>query len=373
MRQNQNDYYSQNNAEWEEDPYERGFAHKLYEDEYEPPLESYPVYEEEEIDYIPCEEIQEQPLGYRRPERKKKKKKHTGRKVLITLLILFILIPALLLGTLWVLAKPPMGQEDGRISGSCTILLAGTDESGDRTDTLMLLNMNRTEGRISLMSIPRDTRVNSSYWPQKINAAYGMNGGGEEGMEALMDYVKECIGFRPDGYVLVELDVFIDLVDLFGGVEFDVPMDMYYEDPTQDLYINLSKGLQTLDGNQAMGLVRYRYGYADADIGRVSVQRDFMMAAMSQWASLKNIPKLPQALKLIMDNAITDLDTANLTWLAQSVLQCGTEDMQMMTIPHYLSSPYVIIDGDADYLECINTYFNPYEKPVTQEDLNIAY
>ena len=370
MNRNQNDNYGRNSAQWEEDPYERGFAHKLYEDEYEPPLVEYPEYEEEQ--YLPYEpEPTESPRGYRRPVRKKKK--HTGRKILISLLIILILIPALLLGTLWVLAKPPMDQEDGRISGSSTILLAGTDESGDRTDTIMLLNINRSEGRISLMSIPRDTRVNSSYSPQKINAAYGMNGGGEEGMDALMDYVGECIGFRPDGYVLVELDVFIDLVDLFGGVEFDVPMDMYYEDPTQDLYINLQKGLQTLNGNQAMGLVRYRYGYADADIGRVSVQRDFIMAALSQWASLKNIPKLPQALNLILDNSVTDLNTANLTWLAQSVLQCGTDDMQMLTIPHYLSGQYVIIDADEDYLNCINTYFNPYEKDITWEDLNIAY
>lgn len=372
MNRNQDDFYRQNNTDWEEDPYERGFAHKLYEDEYEPPQADYPIYEDE-MTYIPVEETDPTTeRGYRRPQ-KKKKKKHTGRKILIALLILLIIIPALLLGTLWILSEQPMGRSRGRIEGSCTILLAGTDESGNRTDTLMLLNLNRKEGRISLMSIPRDTRVNSSYWPQKINAAYGMNNGGEEGMDALMDYVKDCIGFRPDGYVLVELDVFIDLVDLFGGVEFDVPMDMYYEDPTQDLYINLQAGMQTLDGEQAMGLVRYRYGYADADIGRVSVQRDFMMAAMSQWASVKNIPKLPQALKLITDNALTDLSTNNLIWLAQSVLQCGTDDMQMLTIPHYLTSEYVIIDADSDYLDCINTYFNPYEEEITGEDLNIAY
>lgn len=373
MNRNNDDFFKQNTDEWEEDPYERGFAHKLYEDQYEPPLAQQSTDTEEA--YMPyIDETDERPRGYRRPERKrKKKKKHTVRKLLITLLILFVLIPAVLLGALWLMAESPMAQATGRIDGSCTILLAGTDESGDRTDTIMLLNVNRSEGRISLMSIPRDTRINSSYWPQKINAAYGMNGGGEEGMDALMDYVKECIGFRPDGYVLVELDVFIDLVNLFGGVEFDVPMDMYYEDPSQDLYIDLEAGLQTLDGNQAMGLVRYRYGYANADIGRVSVQRDFMMAAMSQWASLENIPKLPQALKLISSNALTDLETRHLIWLAQSVLQCGTDDMQMQTIPHYLTSEYVIIDDDADYFDCINTYFNPYEKEITPEDLNIAH
>lgn len=366
MKQNWNDRYT------EEDPYEKGFAHKLYEYEDEPEEAYYGDYAVQE-EYIPCDTEEEvrtlSPKGYRRP----KKKKRTGRKILLTLLILLILIPAVLLGGLLLFAKAPMGSTLDRKDGSCTILLAGTDESGDRTDTIMLLNLNRKEGRISLMSIPRDTRVNSTYWPQKINAAYGMNGGGQEGMEALMDYVKDCVGFRPDAYVLLELDVFIDLVDLFGGVEFDVPMDMYYEDPAQDLYIDLAAGLQTLNGEQAMGLVRYRYGYADADIGRVSVQRDFMMAALDQWASVKNIGKLPRALKLITDNAITDLSVNNLTWLAQSVLQCGTGDMQMLTIPYYLTSEYVIIDADDDYLECINTNFNPYTKAVTREDLHLAY
>ena len=246
-------------------------------------------------------------IGYKRP-----RKKHPFRKILIALFILAVLIPSLLLGALLLFAKAPMGSTVGRKAGSATILLAGTDESGDRTDTIMLLNLNRDAGKISLMSIPRDTRVNSTYWPQKINAAYGMNGCGTEGMEALMDYVKDCVGFRPDGYILVELDVFIDLVDLFGGVDFYVPMNMHYEDPAQDLYIDLHEGQQILNGEQSMGLVRYRYGYSDADIGRVSVQRDFMMTAMSQWAKVSNITKLPKAMSYLKDNAVTDLSVSNL-------------------------------------------------------------
>lgn len=353
--------------EEEEDPYERGFAHKLYADDQNVYRTQYMDYGTEDV-YDDEEEDALQHRGYRRP-----RKTHPFRKILIALFILAVLIPSLLFGALLLFAKTPMGSTIGRKDGSATILLAGTDESGDRTDTIMLLNIDRKAGRISLMSIPRDTRVNSTYWPQKINAAYGMNGGGAEGMEALMDYAKDCVGFRPDGYILIELDVFIDLVDLFGGVNFYVPMNMYYEDPAQDLYINLQEGQQVLNGEQSMGLVRYRYGYADADIGRISVQRDFMMTAMSQWAKGSNITKLPKAMSLLKENAVTDLSVSNLTWLAQSVLQCGTEDMQMQTIPFYLTYEYVIIDADEDYLKLINDYFNPYTKDVTQEDLNIAH
>ena len=193
-------------------------------------------------------------------------------------------------------------------------------------------------------------------------------------MDALLEYVSECVGFCPDGYMLIDLNVFVELVDLMGGVRFDVPCDMYYNDPTQDLYINLTAGEQTLNGEQAMGLVRFRSGYAMADLQRVNVQRDFLSAAMHQWLSVKNLFRLPKALKLLMDNTFTDLSMENLLWLGESVLLCGTGDMQMMTIPNYLSDggEYVIINGD-ELLPIINESFNPYEKDVTWDDLYIAY
>lgn len=349
----------------EEDPYERGFADKLYED-YDMPLE---------------EPFQEQPrhIPVERPTRpayrpkKGKKKKHRVLRFFGKLLLILFAIFALVLLMLHLVAQPPKGKGPGvHLEDSCTILLAGTDESGDRTDTIMLLNVNKSAGRISLMSIPRDTKVNSTYTPHSINLAYGVNGKGEEGMDSLMDYVSECIGFRPDGYVLIELDAFVDLVDLFGGVEFDVPMDMYYDDPAQDLHIALEAGLQHLDGEAAMGLVRYRYGYLDADITRVSVQRNFISAALGQWVSAGNIFKAPRALLTLTSNTTTDLSAANLVWLAEAVLACGTDDIFMTTVPFYFSEYYVIIDADSDYLDMINTYFNPYENAVIWEDLSIA-
>lgn len=78
-----------------------------------------------------------------------------------------------------------------------------------------------------------------------------------------------------------------------GGVTFDVPVEMHYNDPSQNLYIDLSAGEQKLDGAQAMQVMRFRSGYADADLGRVKVQRDFLAAALHQWASVKNAYKLP--------------------------------------------------------------------------------
>ncbi|MBQ7870922.1 MAG: LCP family protein [Oscillospiraceae bacterium] len=338
-----------------DDAYERGFADKLYADE-EEPLSRYQANRPEEPQ---VQWENEEYHGYRRHGRKK-------RRLWRALLVIAVLILCLF-GLHQLLVRQPKGEATGRKQGSTTILLAGTDESGDRTDTIMLLNVDREAKRISLLSIPRDTWVNSTYTPHKINIAYGVNGKGESGMDALMDYVADCVGFRPDGYLLVELDVFIDLVDLFGGVDFDVPCAMDYDDPSQGLSIHLQPGMQTLDGYAAMGVVRFRSGYAMADLERVNVQRDFMKAAMEQWARVGNIGKLPRAISLVLDHATTDLSSGNLLWLAESVALC--KEMNMLTVPYTLDATYVYIDPTEDYLNTINTCFTPYEQEVTRADL----
>lgn len=407
-----------NDTPEEEDPYEKGFADKLYEDDDEEDLtvkkpEPQPVIRAYNADYHrapprdragetqqprraredatqryyavqepeyrapqkPRRKAEPQPAAYEEPETPKKKKPGFG-KGLAKFLLVVLLIIALLTGVLFLVAKQPVDAncDLARKRGNSTILLAGTDASGDRTDTIMLLNIDRKAGKLSLMSIPRDTKVNSTYTPHKINAAYGVNGSGEQGMDALMEYVSECIGFRPDGYMLIDLNVFVELVDLMGGVRFDVPCDMYYNDPTQDLYINLQAGEQKLNGEQAMGVVRFRSGYAMADLERVNVQRDFLSAALHQWVSVKNLWKLPKALSLLLDHTLTDLSTANLLWMAESVVLCGTGDMMMTTIPHGLNGDgeYVLIDAQ-ETLDLVNESFCPYEQRITMDDLYIAY
>lgn len=344
-------------TEWEftpdetEDPYERGFADKLYEDMEEP---QYIVDED-------CEPLQ------------KPKPKRRG-KVFLRIAVALIVVLAVSIGALFLLAERP-GKEGSAThkDGVATILIAGTDESGLRTDALMLLCTDRDKGKINVMSIPRDTKVNASYWPQKINLAYHMNGTGEDGMYWLMDYVRQCVGFLPDGYILVNLDCFIELVDIFGGVEFDVPCDMYYSDPSQGLNIQISQGMQTLSGEQAMGLVRFRSGYAMADLQRVNVQRDFLKTAIGQWVSVWNLPKFFSAMGILKDNSVTDLTWRNYLWLAWSAVLCGTDDMTMTTIPYYLSGDYVCIDADTEYLDLLNDYFNPYERAIEFDDLRIAH
>lgn len=333
------------------------------------PVSARQMFEDEE------DEDEEDDELYERP--RKKRKGRWIKRIFILLLILLVLAAVVALVSKLIATQPVYDGADSlgaRKDGSSTILLIGTDEGGTRTDTLMLMNVNTSEKQVSLVSIPRDTRVNGSYSVPKINGVYGINGGGEEGMEMLQQRVKESIGFWPDGYIMVNLDSFVDLVDLMGGVTFNVPQDMYYNDPSQDLYIDLKAGEQKLNGTEAMGLVRFRSGYATADLGRVDVQREFVSAAAKQWVNPMLVFKTPQLVAWLGGNVETDMNVKELSWLAWAMLRCDLDNIQTETLPgnattisggsYYLLDPYKVPDT-------VNRCINPYERDITVDDLTI--
>ena len=191
------------------------------------------------------------------------------------------------------------------------------------------------------MSIPRDTYA-PAYVVPKINSAYGAVGGGEKGMEQLMEQVKNVIGFLPDGYALVDLGAFVEAVDLLGGLDFDVPMDMDYDDPDQNLFIHLRAGEQHLTGEQLMWVVRFRSGYANADIGRTEVQRAVLKTAMKQWLRPKTLAALPGLWRIYQENLTTDLSVRNIVWIARVLLKSMGGDMEANVLPGYAA-----MAGDA--------------------------
>ena len=318
------------------------------------------------------EEALAAPAGRGR-KKQEKPKRHTGLRILAVLVLLLAILTA---AFHFLIASQPEAENalSARKPGTSTILVAGTDEGGYRTDSMMLVNVDRTEKTISLVSIPRDTLIYCEYSVPKINSAYGWAGGGEQGMQELLLRVSEIIGFTPDGYIVVDLSIFRQLVDLMGGVTFDVPVDMHYSDPTQDLSIDLQAGKQHLNGEQAMQVARFRSGYATADLGRIEVQRALVSAAIRQWVSPKGAIHLPQAVKLVADHTNTDLSTRNLLWLAESFLLCSRSDIRSATLPGYAanfsSGSYYVLDA-AGVADIVNQYLNPYEKGVEAVDLFI--
>lgn len=215
--------------------------------------------------------------------------------------------------------------------GYYNILIAGTDHDGFRTDTLMIARLDTVNHTVALMSIPRDTIVETSSGFTKINSIYGIYGCGKRGMEALMLEVEDLLGFMPSGYAIVNLNAFVELVDLVGGVDYNVPVDMYHVDPTQDLYIDLKKGYQHLDGEKAMQLVRFR-GYSAADIERTHVQQKFLVTLAKQCLTLSNLTKIGDYCDIFVRNVSTNYTANNLVYFAQELVKCNFDNMTTYTL-----------------------------------------
>lgn len=319
---------------------------------------------------------QEQSLS-EETDRHRARRAKPKRRIGLRIVLVVVLLLAMMVGAFhFVLARQPEAAFalGDRKKGSATILVAGTDEGGYRTDSMLLVNVDRQGKAVSLVSIPRDTLIYCEYSIPKLNSAYGWAGGGEDGMEELLLRVSEITGFMPDGYVVVELEVFEELVDLMGGIRFDVPVDMHYADPTQGLNIDLQAGEQKLTGEQAMQVARFRSGYATADLGRIEVQRALVRAALEQWVSIKGALRLTKAIKLVTEHTNTDLTTANLLWLAESFLLCANEEVNDATLPGYAanftSGSYYVLEAQG-VADMVNQYLNPYSTDVSAAELSI--
>jgi len=257
-----------------------------------------------------------------------------------------------------------------RREGFFTVLVVGIDAASNSTDTIMLAAFDSNLKKMSIMSIPRDTITNTTRVNKKINAAYVSHG---KEIEALCEEVESVTGVYPDKYALVTVDGFIDVIDAIGGVEVDVPIDMVYNDPTQDLTINIKKGLQTLDGYDSMGFMRYRKTYAEGDIGRIKVQHTFVDAVVKKMLTPATFAKIPELAEIIQDNVETDLTLGNEIWIGKQMLTMNLEeDVLMTTLPgyaeYYEGLSYYFPNEEA-ILEIVNESFNPYVEPIEELDL----
>lgn len=265
-----------------------------------------------------------------------------------------------------------------RAPGTYTFLLVGRDHASNSTDTIIVGRMDTKAHTIDFVSIPRDTLINISWanTPKKLNAVYpGFINSGSSGIEGLKTHVKNLLGFDVDCYAVVSIKAVEQAVDAIGGVWFDVPTDMHYWDPDQDLHIDIDKGYQLLNGEDAVKVCRFRDTYAGGDIERIGVQQDFLKALASQLLTLGNIPNLPTLLEILGSNLDTDLSPANIAWFARQFLACGMDGISFQTMPWSTACmingvSFVSIDVD-NWLEMVNERLNPYVEPVTAANVNI--
>lgn len=243
----------------------------------------------------------------------------------------------------WAVTKEPPTFLDSVIEKklpSKNVLILGTDESRLRSDVMMLGCLNTETNTIDLISIPRDTRVKLKGEYHKINNALTYGGG-----ELACSTVQALTGIQVNTYVLIDFDAFAKIIDILGGVDFDVPQNMYYSDPTQDLLINLKKGQQHLDGAKAEQLVRYRQ-YLRGDEDRISVQRDFMQALFEQKLNAGIILKLPQIIREVFDSVDTNMSMSDMISYAGIAGKFNADSLTTHQLP---GSPKTI-DGLSYYI-----------------------
>jgi LCP family protein required for cell wall assembly len=213
------------------------------------------------------------------------------------------------------------------------ILVLGVDETSPtdprRSDTMILLSYNPKTNKAYILSIPRDTMIKlDKYGTQKINAAYPIGG-----PQLAMDMVSQLIGEPVDYYVKIGYEGFKQLVDDLGGVEMNVPVDMNYDDYAGNLHIHLKKGVQLLDGEKALQLVRFRHGYAEQDLERVKVQREFLLAMFEKAKNPSTLLKINRILKTINQYVETNIPPVTMLKYADYILKLDKENIKTATLP----------------------------------------
>ena len=228
-----------------------------------------------------------------------------------------------------------------------TILAYGVDNDAGGSDTNMLVRFDAENKKIDVVSLPRDTLMSNG---RKLNSSYN-NGGTEK----LRSNIEDMLGVPVDFYVSVDLKGFIALIDQIGGVDFDVPEDMDYDDPYQDLHIHFKKGLQHLSGQQSMEVVRFRHnndgsGYGTEDIGRIGTQQAFLKTVFKKM--LANPQKITSYAQIFSEYVIS----------FATLPGDGTGWYKGMSV--YALDP-------AQVLEMTNSMLNPYAADITAADQNI--
>ncbi len=230
------------------------------------------------------------------------------------------------------------------------VLIIGEDKVAGLYDTIGIMNIDKKNKKVKIIMIPRDTYIQynkkvihylenagKSGDPAfyKINCAHNIgpimkykSKFSQYSISFLADVIKEVFSIEVDDYVKVNTEGFVDIVDLFGGVDIEVPYNMNFDDPFQNLSIHLNKGFQHLDGKQAEGFVRFRQGYDEknvlisyGDTERKKNQITFIKAFINQHATLENITKIPGLLKSMNKNVKTSVGVGDVLMSYTGILK----------------------------------------------------
>lgn len=282
-----------------------------------------------------------------------RKKKKTWKKILLAILLILIILIGWFAyrtykngGGLGGMLATVVGHDENTKKDlkeiKVLILGVSTDLDSELTDTIMVASYNPNTQTANLLSIPRDTftgkNKSKATSSQKINCLYNIT----RTPQKTLDAVNEITGLDIKYYMVIKTEALVKLVDAIGGVEFNVPINMYYTDKTQNLVIDLKAGTQTIDGNKAEQLLRFRHNndgtsypveYGDNDFGRMRTQRDFIMATLKQTLKPSNIFKLGQILEIANENVETNLEISYVKDYIPYAVEFNTDNLKTAALP----------------------------------------
>ncbi|MBQ4353314.1 MAG: LCP family protein [Clostridia bacterium] len=282
---------------------------------------------------------------------------------------------------------PDAGKEDEYVAqkGLYNILVIGHDDTALLADVVMIVNCDTNTGAISVMQIPRDTLVTIGLITNKNNEAFshyyvkakseGLKDPYAEAGVRYASLLEKSLCINIHNTVIMNLAGFRAIVDAIGGVDVNVPQAMHYEDPEQDLYINIGEGWQHLDGYNAEGFIRFRDDYMQADLGRVNAQKIFLTAMFNKVKSViksADVGTIASLADAVFKSVSTDLTVADIIYYAKFLLDVNLENINMMTIPGDVADAYYVINRQAA-LGVINQYFNIYNKDITDSIFDPNY
>ena len=256
-------------------------------------------------------------------------------------------------------------------------LVLGHDRIARLTDVFMLVNYNVTDGEISILQFPRDTYVGYGVQTQRINVCYatyynrvvgqGSKNPELEALRMVADNIEKSLCTKISYCAVMNLNGFGAIVDTIGGVELNVPADIYYDDPEQGLYVNLKAGYQTLDGNQAEQFVRFRAGYVEADLARQDAQKIFMSAFLKKVQTSVNIGNVGSLAENVLANLYTDIGIEDFVYFGKNILSVDLSKITMVSLPstYYRASGHMLM-VKKPMLELMNKYFNIYEEDISE-------
>lgn len=287
-------------------------------------------------------------------------------------------------------AELPDVAKSGRKDGYYTFLVAGQDVISGSTDTMILVSYDTKNKEIHAISLLRDTMINTSASSKRLNSVYTRNRGDkslpedqrvENGMTALKKEVSKLTGIYPDFYVMVQWEAVGQLVDAIGGVYFEVPFDMDYDDPAQNLHIHQEAGYRLLDGEDAMEVIRFRknndLSISLGDSGRTEIQRDFLVAVLEECLQPDVLLKLPTLANIFLENVATDLSVGNILAFAELAIGMDPEsDVTIVSMPWtgvWYNGASMVVPIEDELLEILNDGINPYLNDIQSSDLQLMY